>query len=394
MQNDASAKSPVKALLDYGQSPWLDFIQRRLLSDGELERMILDWGLRGLTSNPVIFEKAIAGTDDYESDIAALARDGSNAEEIYETLAIQDVQQAADLLLPVYEVTDRTDGFASLEVSPHEAHDAVATIEEGKRLWASLGRRNVMLKVPGTEAGLVALRALIADGINVNVTLLFSVQRYREVLEAHLSGMRDAIAAGHDPGGIASVASFFLSRVDTMVDAELDKLAVTSDARGREAVKLRGETAIASARHAYSVFQEFTAGEEFASIRGQGAHPQRLLWASTGTKDPAYSDIKYVEALIGPHTVNTIPLGTLRAYHDHGQPRLTLAGHTADACAKLQRIRELGIDLDEVTGRLLRQGIDKFVTPYDSLIVSLESARRSALARRTVAAGPRLERGA
>jgi transaldolase len=394
MQDNGGRKSPVKALLDYGQSPWLDFIQRRLLAGGELERMIAQWGLRGLTSNPVIFEKAIAHTDDYAGDIAALSREGSNAEEIYETLAIQDVQQAADLLLPVYEETDRADGFASLEVSPHKANDAGATIAEAKRLWAALGRRNVMLKVPGTEAGLIALRALLADGLNVNVTLLFSVERYREVLQAHLLGMQEAIAAGHDPGRIASVASFFLSRVDTIVDAELDKLAAAGGARSRAAGKLRGEAAVASARYAYSVFEEFVDGPRFRTIGDQGGRPQRLLWASTGTKDPAYSDIKYVEAVIGPRTVNTMPLETIRAYDDHGQPQLRLAGHADDAYAKLQQLREIGLDLDDITDRLLRQGIQKFVKPYESLIASLESARRSALARHSFTAEPRLDRGA
>ena len=386
--------SPVKALLDFGQSPWLDFIQRGLLNDGELERMIAEWGLRGLTSNPVIFEKAIAHTHEYDCDIAALARDGSSAEEIYETLAIQDVQQAADALLPVYESTDRADGFASLEVSPHKAHDSDATVAEAKRLWASLGRRNVMIKVPATGEGLIALRALLAEGINVNVTLLFSVKRYREVLQAHLEGLEEAIAGGKDPVRIASVASFFLSRVDTMVDTELDRLASAGDARMASASSLRGEAAIASARRAYAVFEEFIATAPFRKLKAQGARPQRLLWASTGTKDPAYSDVKYVEALIGPQTVNTMPLETIRAYDDHGESALRLTGHADDAAATLARLEELGIDLDAVTAALLRQGIDKFVKPYDALIRSLETARRSALAMGNVGTDRRLERGA
>jgi transaldolase len=387
-------KSPVKALLDFGQSPWLDFIQRGLLNDGELKRMITDWGLRGLTSNPVIFEKAIAHTHEYDRDIAALARDGSSAEEIYETLAIQDVQQAADALLRVYELTDRADGFASLEVSPHKAHDSDATVAEAKRLWASLGRRNVMIKVPATGEGLIALRALLAGGINVNVTLLFSVKRYRQVLRAHLEGLEDAIAGGKDPVRIASVASFFLSRVDTTVDAELDRLASTGDARKAGASSLRGEAAIASARQAHAVFDEFIATRRFRKLAAQGARPQRLLWASTGTKDPAYSDVKYVEALIGPQTVNTMPLETIRAYDDHGKPALRLTGHADDAAATLARLEDLGIDLDATTEALLRQGIDKFVKPYDALIRSLEKARRSALAMGNVGTDQRLERGA
>lgn len=386
--------SPVRKLVDFGQSPWLDFIQRGLLTGGELERMIADWGLRGLTSNPVIFEKAIAHTDEYGADIEALAREGSSAEEIYETLAIQDVQQAADLLLPVYEESDRSDGFASLEVSPHKANDGGATVAEARRLWAALGRRNVMIKVPATAEGLVALRTLLADGINVNVTLLFSVDRYREVLQSHLEGMEDAIAAGKDPGRIASVASFFLSRVDTLVDARLDQLAAKDDAHSKAAAALRGETAIASARQAYAVFEEFIAGSRFRKISTQGARPQRLLWASTGTKDPAYSDVRYVEALIGPLTVNTMPLETIKAYDDHGQPELRLTGHADDAAAKLRKLAELGIDLHEVTGQLLQQGIDKFVKPYDSLVGCLERARRAALAAPSIGIDQRAERGA
>lgn len=378
-RTETGRKSPVGALLEFGQSPWLDFIQRGLLTDGELERMIAEWGLRGLTSNPVIFEKAIVHSGDYDADIEALARDGGSAEEICETLTVQDVQQAADLLLPVYEATDRADGFASLEISPHKAHDAEATIAEGKRLWALLGRRNAMLKVPATEAGLVAIRTLLGEGINVNVTLLFSVERYREVCEAHLAGLEDALAAGEDVRRIASVASFFLSRVDTMVDEELDRLAA-DDSRGAVAAELRGEIAIASARHAYAAFEEYFATERFQQLIEQGARPQRLLWASTGTKDPAYSDVKYVEALIGPQTVNTMPLETIRAYDDHGEPALRLTGKADDAAAKLGLLRELGIDLDEINRRLLSQGIDKFVKPYDSLIASVEAARRKALA--------------
>lgn len=389
---DSSRRSPVKALLDFGQSPWLDFIQRGLLVDGELERMIANWGLRGLTSNPVIFEKAIAHTRDYDPDIAALARDGASAEEIYETLAVQDVQQAADLLLPVYESTERGDGFVSLEVSPHIANDAHATIAEAQRLWTSLGRRNVMIKVPATRQGLVAMRALLARGINVNVTLLFSVGRYRDVLQAHLEGLEAAIESGKDAARIASVASFFLSRVDAVVDAELDRLPNRAG-EGANAGSPRGEAAIASARLAYALFEKFAATARFRKVAAQGARPQRLLWASTGTKDPAYSDIKYVEALIGPQTVNTMPLETLRAYDDHGRPALRLTGHTDDAAASLARLRELGIDLDEVAEALLSQGIDKFVRPYDSLIASLEGARRSALAMSEVAPHRHLEHG-
>jgi transaldolase len=251
-----------------------------------------------------------------------------------------------------------------------------------------------MLKVPATEAGLLALRVLLAEGINVNVTLLFSLQRYREVLQAHLEGMEHAIATGKDASRIASVASFFLSRVDTMVDAELDRVAAEDEGRKKGAASLRGEAAIASARQAHAIFEEFIASARFREIARQGARPQRLLWASTGTKDPGYSDVKYVEELIGPMTVNTMPLKTIRAYDDHGNPAMRLTGHADDAAAKLQQLERLGIHLDDVTEELLRQGIDKFVKPYDSLIASLEHARRSALAAPGVMAHQRLERGA
>lgn len=386
-------QSPVKTLLDFGQSPWLDFIQRDLLTSGELERMIADWGISGLTSNPVIFEKAIAHSNDYDGDIATLAKEGLSAEEIFEALAVQDVQQAADLLLPVHEASGGADGFASLEVSPHKANDAAETIAEAKHLWTALGRRNVMVKVPGTEEGLAAIRSLLADGINVNVTLLFSVDRYRKVLDAYLEGAEAAATAGHELTTIASVASFFLSRIDTRVDAELDKLAA-DDSRVSEAAALRGEAAIASARLAYAVFEDFVASTRFRRVSEQGARPQRLLWASTGTKDPAYSEIKYVEALIGPETVNTMPLDTLKAYHEHGEPQLRLTDHGDEAADTLLRLKRLGIDLDALTDELLRQGIEKFAAPYDQLIDAIETARRAALAAPSFTHEGRARRGA
>jgi transaldolase len=371
--------SPVRALLSFGQSPWLDFIQRGLLTSGELEHMISEWGISGLTSNPVIFEKAIAHTREYESDIATLAKEGLSAEEIYEALAVQDVQHAADLLLPVHEASAGADGFASLEVSPHSAHDAAATITEAKHLWSALGRRNVLVKVPGTEQGLTAIRSLLADGINVNVTLLFSVSRYRDVLDAYLQGLEGAAANGRDLAQITSVASFFLSRIDTKVDAELDRIAAADEARRPEAAALRGETAIASARLAYSVFGNFFESARFRRLGEQRARRQRLLWASTGTKDPTYSDVKYIEALIGPQTINTMPLETVKAYNDHGKPQLRLTNHARDAVAILEQLGTLGIDLDALTEELLRQGIEKFAIPHDALIAAIETSRRAAL---------------
>jgi transaldolase len=369
------SESPLKQLVALGQSPWLDFIQRSMLASGELERMIDEWAVRGLTSNPAIFEKAIDDSEDYKDDIARLATRGESAERIYETLAVQDVQAAADLLLPVYRESGGADGFVSLEVSPRLARDTERTIAEAKRLSGMLERANVMIKVPGTREGLAAISALLGAGINVNVTLLFSVQRYREVLAAYLEGIEAALAAGRALGAIASVASFFLSRIDTLVDSELDRLAAAPDERGREAAALRGEIAIASARSAYAVLREALDSAQFKRLSARGAHPQRLLWASTGTKDPAYDELKYVEPLIGPNTVNTMPLETLKAYHEHGRPALRVTQGREHAERVLHALGALGIDLGALTTQLVEEGIEKFVRPYDSLLTSLDNAR-------------------
>ena len=366
--------SPVKRLLDFGQSPWLDFIERELLRSGELTRMIAEWGLQGMTSNPAIFEKAIAQTRQYDREIATLAAAGRPAEQVYEMLAIADVQAAADLFRPVYDGSDGADGYVSLEVSPRLAADAEGTISEARRLWAALGQPNVMIKVPGTPAGLVAIRELIGDGINVNVTLLFSVERYREVAAAYAAGLEAALEAGRPLARIASVASFFLSRIDTAVDARLDRLARDDEARANEALRLRGAAAIASARLAYAVYEESIATPRWRRLAADGARVQRLLWASTGTKDPAYSDVKYVEPLIGPATVNTLPLDTLRAYHEHGDPAARLTGHREAAERIAAALAALSIDLEAVAAKLLEEGIVKFVQPYDSLLATLERA--------------------
>jgi len=371
--------SPVKRLLEFGQSPWLDFIRRSLLKTGELKWMIDEWGVRGVTSNPVIFEKAIAHTDDYHAEITRLAQAGKSAEQIYEALAIEDVRAVADLFLPIYRAGGGADGFVSLEVSPQLAHDAPATIAAAKRLWAALDRKNVMIKVPATAEGLTATRSLLADGVNVNVTLLFSIDRYRDVLQSYQEGLEAALAAGRRIDRIASVASFFLSRIDTLIDAELDTLAAASATRDREIQELRGSVAIASARLAYAAFEKAVDSERFRRLRSRGAKVQRLLWASTGTKDPTYSPVKYIEPLIGPHTVNTMPLETLEAYDERGQPNTRLTAHRSEARNVLAALARLGIDLDAVTARLLDEGIDKFVRPYESLLGVLESERSTAL---------------
>jgi transaldolase len=392
---DGTTVSPIKRLLEFGQSPWLDFIQRSLLKSGELTRMIDEWGVRGVTSNPVIFEKAIAHTDDYRAEIAHLARASQAAEQIYKGLAIEDVRAAAELLDPIYRASGGTDGFVSLEVSPRLARDAPATIAEAKQLWSALDRPNVMIKVPGTAEGLTAIRSLLADGVNVNVTLLFSIDRYREVLEAYLAGLEDAFLACRPIDRIVSVASFFLSRIDTLIDAELDVLAAANAAREREAKQLRGTVAIASARLAYGIFEEGVASERFRRLRAEGAQAQRLLWASTGTKDPAYSPIKYVDPLIGANTVNTMPLETLEAYHALGQPKARLSGHASEARDVLAALAGLGIDLDAATARLLDEGIEKFVRPYESLLRAIESERNEALGgvRNRESHGARAEEG-
>jgi transaldolase len=367
--------SPVRRLADFGQSPWLDFIQRGLVRSGELERMIREWGLAGMTSNPVIFEQAIAKTDDYAADIERLARAGKAAEEIYEALAIDDVRSAADRFRPVYDTALGADGFVSLEVSPHLARDALRTVAAAKRLWAALDRPNVMIKVPGTTEGLTALRQLLAEGVNVNVTLLFSVARYRAVADAYLAGIEAALASDRDVDRVASVASFFLSRIDTVVDRKLDRLVAANGSVGEEAQALRGEAAIASARLAYAAFEEIVATERFRRLAVRGARPQRLLWASTGTKDESYGDIKYVEPLIGPLTVNTMPLATLRAYADHGCPASRLPGTRLQAEQCEAALARLGIRLESIAAVLLEDGLDKFVRPYDALLETLEKTR-------------------
>lgn len=379
-ETHTSGRAPptLRRMLELGQSPWLDFIQRSLVSDGELQRMIREWGLRGITSNPVIFEKAIVRTSEYDEDIATLARAGYDAGRIYETLAMADVAAAADLLRPVHRDSGGRDGFASLEVSPHLAHDADATVDEARRLWAALDRPNVMIKVPATDAGLDALRRLLADGININVTLLFAVPRYRQVLEAWMDGIEAAMRAGRPAGSIASVASFFLSRIDARLDPQLDHIADGGGPRALDAAALRGQVAIASARVAYAVFASARATPRMQALESAGAQPQRLLWASTGTKDPAYADTRYVDALVAQGTVNTLPLETLRAFVDHGDPQ-PMPDDPRRAAMVLEQLEAAGIPLDRETGALLVEGVEKFIKPFDALLASVEEARQRAL---------------
>lgn len=359
----------LRSLEALGQSLWLDYIDRALLVNGELERLIRDDGLSGVTSNPAIFEKAITQHDEYDAAITLLARRGLVAQEIYETLAIEDVRQAADLLRGVYETSCLRDGYVSLEVSPHLAYDTAATVAEAKRLWNRVGRPNLMIKVPATPAGLPAIRQLIAAGINVNVTLLFGVARYREVAESYLAGLEDRLASGGALDHVASVASFFLSRIDTLVDRFLDQ---NNRAQARE---LRGQTAIACARLAYQEYQALVGSARWQALAARGACPQRLLWASTSTKDPSYDDVMYVDALIGPDTINTLPPETLEAYRKHGCPGLRLEEHLRLAHDLPGHLAALGLDLDVVSDKLEHQGVQKFIEPCERLLIAL--ARRA-----------------
>lgn len=359
--------NPLLTIKQLGQSVWLDYIQRGLLSSGEFQRLIDDDGVSGVTSNPAILEKAIVEHHDY--DAAIKATQSTDATALYEQLAIIDLQQAADMLSPHYVATQGRDGFISMEVSPRLAYDTKATVQEARRLWSVLNRPNSLIKVPATSAGITAIRELIADGINVNATLLFSLQRYREVAQAYIAGLTLRAERGETLDTVASVASFFLSRIDTLVDSKLDNL--MSGATHQLAEVLRGKSAIASARLAYQDYKQLFAGEHWQKLAAAGARPQRLLWASTSTKDPAYSDIKYIEALIGVDTINTLPLKTLAAYRDHGQPELRLEQDIDMAHVTLDGLAELGLDLTALTDQLEREGVQKFTSAYQGLLENL-----------------------
>jgi len=370
--------NPLLQLEALGQSIWLDFLSRGMLVSGELVSLVQEDGVSGVTSNPTIFEKAIAQSSDYDAAVRTLARQGLTAPEIYEELVVEDIRMTADLLRPVYDRREGGDGFVSLEVSPHLAHDTAGTLIEARRLWERVDRPNLFIKVPGTWEGLPAIRQLIAEGINVNVTLLFGLPRYRAVAEAYLDGLSERAARGLPLERVASVASFFLSRIDVLVDPLLEKLSGEGGKRGRDAGELLGETAIACAKVAREMYREMLAGDRYTTLAARGARPQRLLWASTGTKNPAFSDVKYLEALIGPETVNTAPLETISAYRDHGHPALRLDGGGPEARHLLDRLAELGIDLAVVTQQLEDEGVEKFTRPFDSLMQALERKRLAA----------------
>ena len=372
-------ENPLVKLSAFGQSIWLDYIRRQMIDSGELKKLIDDDGLKGVTSNPAIFQKAIAGSTDYDEAIRTLAQAGKSVQEIYETLTVEDVRRAADLFRPLYDRVEGKDGFVSLEVNPHLAHDTQGTVAEARHLWQALARPNVLIKVPATKAGLPAIRQLISEGINVNVTLLFGLPRYREVAEAYIAGLEARAAQGQPLSRVASVASFFLSRIDVLLDPQLEKLAAAGGP-AQTARDLIGQVAIASAKEAYRIYQEIFGSARFQKLAAPGARPQRLLWASTSTKNPAYPDLKYVEPLIGADTVNTLPPETLAAYRDHGDPAARLTEGVDRAAGNLARLAELGIDLDQATQQLEDEGVEKFNQPFDSLMATLEDKRREILA--------------
>jgi transaldolase len=357
----------VKQIHSFGQSIWLDFIDRKFIAEGKLKSLIDDDGIRGVTSNPAIFEKAISGSNVYDDDIRKLSDSGKSTEEIFFGLAINDIQKACDLFDDLYNSEVKgADGYVSLEVSPFLALKTEETAQQAEQLWKEVDRKNVMIKIPGTKPGLAAIRESIGKGININVTLLFGLPRYEEVTEAYISGLEDHLAAGHKIGHIASVASFFLSRIDVLVDPMLDEKGLGD---------LKGEVAIASAKKAYEIYKRVFSGERWEKLAAQGARPQRLLWASTSSKNPAFKDTKYVEALIGADTVDTVPLETIEAFRDHGIAANTLDEGLDQATETLEKLKAAGIDIDKITQQLEDEGIEKFNKPFEKLLQSIEDQK-------------------
>src|SRR5947209_2329108 len=374
--------NPLKTLQEHGQSVWLDFVSRDLLKSGGLTKLIAEDGLRGVTSNPSIFEKAIGHGDDYDALIAEAEANGDlDPGALFEDLAVRDIQEGADTLNSVYEQTQRRDGFISLEVSPYLAMNTHETIEEARRLWHEVNRRNLMIKVPGTKPGMTAIRTLISEGINVNVTLLFSQQVYAEVVEAYISGLEAFAKKGGDPHKVSSVASFFVSRIDTLVDDELDKkIAATADPAAKaELQKLKGKVAIANAKLAYQLYQNIYSNERWQRLAQRGAQTQRLLWASTGTKNKAYSDVLYVDELIGADTVNTMPPATMDADRDHGHPRSSPEEDVDGAQAVQDALPKAGVSIDAATSKLVEDGVRLFADAADQLYAAVQKKRRTVL---------------
>ena len=367
--------SKLAELQKLGQSVWFDFIRRSLITSGELKELISK-GVRGITSNPAIFEKAIAGSNDYDEDIKNLAGQGKNVDEIYEALAYEDIGMAADLLRQTYDASGGLDGYVSLEVNPHLANETEKTVQEAVRLYETLNRPNVMIKVPATAAGIPAITELIAAGVNVNVTLIFGLENYKAVAEAYISGLEKlavtgpSAVAGHPVDEVASVASFFVSRVDSAVDKELEKLNQT---------QMLGKSAIANSKLAYAEFRQLFSGSRWQALKDRGARVQRVLWASTSTKNPDYVDTLYVDELIGPDTVNTIPPATLESFMDHGRVAETLTENWEKAQHQVDKLAELGIDLQAITRQLQDDGVAAFAKPFDALLQSIAEKRAKLL---------------
>ena len=353
-------------LAHLGQAIWFDYIQRSIISSGELKKLV-DQGVRGVTSNPSIFEKAMAGSTDYDQDMIPLIESGKSAEEIYETLAMDDIRNAADVLRPLYEETKGLDGYISLEVSPTLAHDTEGTLADARRFFTALNRPNIFIKVPATPAGVSAIEILIGEGININVTLIFSLAQYEDVMEAYLAGLEHLAEQGGDLSRVSSVASLFISRVDVAIDPQLEKLG------NRE---LQGKIAVANAKVGYARFRKVFSGDRWEKLQNQGARVQRPLWASTGTKNPAYSDTLYIDSLIGSDTVNTAPPATIQAFLDHGHVAVTVDENLNEAYDQLRQLEECGIDLDVVMQMLMDQGVDKFAQAFESLLSSIEEKRQ------------------
>lgn len=362
--------NPLRGLLAYGQSPWMDYIRRDLLTGGELKRLIHEDGLRGMTSNPSIFEKAITGGKYYSDILESPDAKKLDAKSVYERIAIRDVQDAADIFKPVYELTRLRDGYVSLEVAPTLANDTQATIDEARRLWKAVNRRNVMIKVPGTPVGLPAIRQLLEEGININITLLFAQSAYEQVVEAFLSALEARASKGQDISHLASVASFFVSRIDTLVDSKIDdKLKIAGDPGQRSRLSsLHGKIAIANAKLTYRKYQELFGGARWKALAASGGQTQRLLWASTSTKNPKYRDVIYVEELIGADTVDTIPPATFDAFRDHGKLRASLTENVEEAARQMADLEFVGISMKEVTDQLLVDGVKLFAGAFNQLL--------------------------
>lgn len=364
-------ENPLLKLQRLGQSIWLDYTRRDLVASGELQRLIQQDGLRGMTSNPSIFEQAIVGSQIYAKDIRTMTFAGQSPKMIYESLSQRGVQGAADEFRSVYDETNAGDGYVSLEVNPHLAHDTNGTIAEARRLWRALNRLNVFIKVPATAEGLPAIQQLISEGININITLLFGLPRYRQVAAAYLAGLEARVARGESVEHVASVASFFVSRIDTLIDPMLEHLIAQGGPTADAAKQVRGQVAIASAVTAYQIYKNIFHSESFLKLADRGARVQRLLWASTSTKNPNYNDLKYVESLIGADTVNTVTVGTLDAYRSHGEPKARLEQNIEPASHTLQSLPNIGINIDKVTQQLEDEGVEKFNRAFDKLMNAL-----------------------